>query len=266
VAAVVLAAIWLVCLLAGVLAPYGWDDLFTGPKLLAPALGSAHLFGTDQTGRDVLSRVLYGGRITLLTSLVATVGGILLASLLGILSGYFLGIFDLAVQRLSDALQALPGLVVLMVVAAVFRQNPWAVIVVLMVLGAPGAARVLRSQAIAIRNTPYIEASRAVGASSARILVQHVLPNIFPLIVVLSTVAVGANMLILTSLSFLGVIDPSTPDWGTMLNTASQQFLTVAPWMAIFPGAAITVSVLGYNLMGDALRDVLDPRLRGSRG
>lgn len=264
VALIIILSIWTVCLLAPVLAPYAWDELFTGEKLSGPTTEGGHLFGTDNTGRDVLSRVLYGGRLTLITSLAATAGGIALASLFGIVSGYVLGLYDLIFQRLSDGLQALPGLVVLMVVAAVFEQNRWAVIGALMILTAPVGGRVLRSQALSLRNHAYIEAARVIGASPVRILARHMVPNLIPLMIILFTINIGASMLILTSLAFLGVIEPSTPDWGTMLNVAAQQYLVTAPWTAIFPGAAITLSVLSYNLLGDALRDVLDPRLRGT--
>jgi peptide/nickel transport system permease protein len=264
-ALVLLVAIGVACVLAPVIAPYGWDELFTGEKLAGPTREGSHYFGTDQTGRDIFSRVLYGGRLTLMTSFAATIGAITLATLLGVVSGYVLGLYDLVFQRVSDGIQALPGLVILMVVAAVFEQSRWAVVGALMVLAAPASGRVLRSQTLVLRNQPYVEAARVIGASHLRILLQHVLPNLVPLIIIVFTVAIGGNMLILTSLAFLGVIEPSTPDWGSMLNIAGQQYLVVAPWMAIFPGAAITLSVLSFNLLGDGLRDVLDPRLRGSR-
>jgi peptide/nickel transport system permease protein len=262
---IVLVVITGLCLAAPVVAPYGWDELFTGPKLAAPTREGSHFFGTDQTGRDLFSRVLYGGRLTLATSFAATAGAMLVATLLGVLSGYVLGLYDLVFQRVSDGLQALPALVILMVVAAVFHQNRWAVVAALTILAAPAAGRVLRSQALVLRNQPYVEAAHVIGASHLRILIRHILPNLVPLMIILFTVAIGSNMLVLTALAFLGVLDPSTPDWGSMLNTAGQQYLVVAPWMAIFPGAAISLSVLGYNLLGDALRDVLDPRLRGGR-
>jgi peptide/nickel transport system permease protein len=182
-----------------------------------------------------------------------------------VISGYVLGLYDLVFQRLSDGIQALPGLVILMVVAAVFEQNRWAVVGALVILASPASGRVLRSQTLVLRNQPYVEAARVIGASHPRILLQHILPNLVPLIIIVFTVAIGGNMLVLTALAFLGVIEPATPDWGSMLNIAGQQYLVVAPWMAIFPGAAITLSVLSFNLLGDGLRDVLDPRLRGSR-
>lgn len=152
-----------------------------------------------------------------------------------------------------------------MVVVAAFSQSRVAVLIVLMALQAPGGGRVLRSQKLIVRNMAYVEAARSLGSSDTRLLFRHVLPNVAPLMIVVFSISVGFNMLLLTRLSFLGVISPSVPDWGGMLNVASQQSLIVAPWTAIFPGLAITISVLAYNLLGDAARDVLDPRLRGGR-
>lgn len=259
-----LIVIWGMVLLSPVLTPYQWDDLFTGPKLTGPTFEANHYFGTDNTGRDVFARVLSGGRLTLGTSLLATIGALTLASIFGILSGYVLGIYDLIFQRFADGLQALPALVVLMVVAAVFEQSRAGVLIVLMILQAPVGGRILRSETLKIRNLEYIEAARTAGATDVRIILRHVLPNVAPLMIVVFSISVGFNMLLLTSLSFLGVVDPSTPDWGGMLNVAAQTYLVAAPWTAIFPGAAITVSVLAYNLLGDALRDIYDPRLRGA--
>lgn len=264
VSALILMAVWALALLSPVITPYEWDDLFTGDKLAGPTLEGSHFFGTDNSGRDVFTRVLVGGRTTLTTSLIATIGGMALAGLFGVLSGYFLGLYDLIFQRVSDSLQALPGLVVLMVAAAAFNQSRTAVLIILMVLTAPAAGRVLRAQTLVLRNLAYIEAARSIGGSNSRIVLRHIVPNVLPLVIVIFTISIGGNMLILTTLSFLGVINPATPDWGGMLNVASQQYIVSAPWLAIFPGAAITLSVLSYNLLGDALRDVLDPRLRGS--
>lgn len=261
---VMLLIIWGMVLAAPLLTPYEWNELFTGEKLAGPTFQDQHYFGTDNTGRDVFSRVLNGGKLTLSTSLFATTGALILASIFGILSGYVLGLYDLIFQRFADGLQALPALVVLMVIAAVFEQSRLAVLIVLMVLQAPVGGRILRSETLKIRNLEYIEAARTAGATDVRILFRHILPNVTPLIIVVFTISVGFNMLLLTSLSFLGVVDPSTPDWGGMLNVAAQQYLIAAPWTAIFPGAAITVSVLAYNLLGDALRDIYDPRLRGA--
>ena len=260
VAFVILLAIWTLCVLAPVIAPFPWNRVFAGPRLQGP--GVAHLLGTDQLGQDVFSRVLYGGRLTLTISILASVGGVALATAIGVLSGYLLGTFDLVVQRVIDAVQALPGLVVLLVIAAVFNGSLGWTMAVLVVLTAPGGARVLRSATLGIRGVHYIEAARTLGASDARILLRHILPNVAPLIIIVFSLSAGANLLIEATLSFLGVINSTYPDWGTMLNSSVQSYMVSAPWLAIAPGAGISLAVLGYNLLGDALRDVLDPRLR----
>jgi ABC-type dipeptide/oligopeptide/nickel transport system permease subunit len=262
---VILLVIWSLALFSPVIAPYDWSEPFTGDKFTAPTFTDSHYFGTDDSGRDVFSRVLQGGRISLTTSLYATVGSVTMGAVFGILSGYVLGKFDLVFQRFVDALQAMPGLIVLMVAGAVFPGNRAVLIMILMVLQMPVLGRVLRSQVLQMRTLPYVEAARALGASNPRVLLRHIFPNVAPLILVVFSVLVGGNMLVLTALAFLGVVDPATPDWGSMLNTATTTSLVSAPWVAIFPGLAITISVLAYNLLGDALRDELDPRLRGAR-
>jgi peptide/nickel transport system permease protein len=213
-------------------------------------------------GQDVFSRVLYGGRLTLTVSLLTSMAGVALASVIGVFSGYVLGTFDLAMQRLMDALQALPGLVVLLVIAAVFSGSLTWTMSALVILTAPGGSRLLRSAALGVRNVAYIEAARTVGANDARILLRHVLPNVAPLIIIVFSLSAGANLLIEATLSFLGVINSTYPDWGTMLNSSVQSYMVSAPWLAIAPGVGISLAVLGYNLLGDALRDILDPRLR----
>ncbi len=255
-----LVGIWAVCLLAPAIAPYRYDTMFTAPRLLAPT--SSHLFGTDESGRDVLSRVLYGGRVTLTLSLGATALGTALAVVIGTISGYVLGTFDLIFQRVTDALQALPALIVLLVIGALFYGNRIIVLCAVAVLFAPGGGRLFRSAVLKIRSEPYVEAAATIGASHFRIITRHVLPNIAPLIIVVATVYIGANVLLLASLSFLGVINAEYPDWGTMLNVSAARYMVAAPWLVIAPGAAITLVVLAYNLLGDALRDILDPRLR----
>jgi ABC-type dipeptide/oligopeptide/nickel transport system permease subunit len=260
VALALLAAIWLLCLLAPVIAPYPWNQVFAGPRLQAPS--AEHLLGTDQVGQDVFSRLLYGGRLTLTVSLIATVAGVTLATVIGVLSGYALGTFDLLIQRLSDGVQAMPGLIVLMVVAAVFSGSLGWTMAMLVVLTAPSGARLLRSATLGVRQSQYIEAARTLGASHPRVLLRHILPNVAPLMIILFSLSAGANLLLLAALSFLGVINATYPDWGTMLNASAQTYMVGAPWLAVAPGLAISLTVLSYNLLGDMLRDVLDPRLR----
>jgi peptide/nickel transport system permease protein len=257
---VVLVGIWAACLLAPLIAPYYHDTLFVGGRLDGPSW--THLFGTDQQGRDVLSRILYGGRITLTLSLVATVMSMILSLIIGISSGYLAGLFDLLVQRLSDTIQALPGLVVLLVIGALFNGDKPVVLTSVAILSAPAGARLFRSAALTLRNEPFVEAAQAMGATHTRIVARHILPNVLPLTIVLGTVFIGANVLLLASLSFLGIINADGPDWGTMLNASSASYMVQAPWLVIVPASAITLVVLAYNLLGDAMRDILDPRLR----
>lgn len=262
---IVIVAMYALALLSPFISPYDWAEPFTGPKFLPPTFTDSHYFGTDDAGRDVFSRVLQGGRTSLTTSLYATIGSITIGAFFGIVSGYVLGTFDLIFQRFVDALQAMPGLIVLMVAGAVFPNNRPVLIMILMVLTMPVLGRVLRSQVLQTRALPYIDAARSLGASDVRVLLRHVFPNVAPLILIVFSVLVGSNMLVLTALAFLGVVDPASPDWGSMLNTATTNNLVSAPWVAIFPGLAITLAVLAYNLLGDSLRDELDPRLRGAR-
>lgn len=255
-----LLVLWSSCILAPLLAPYEWNATFTGPRLEAPTFD--HFFGTDQVGEDVFSRMLYGGRLTLTVGLLATIAAISLSTLMGIVSGYFLGLFDLLFQRVSDAIQAMPGLIILLMIGAVFNASLPVVMAALVVLTTPVTGRIIRSATLSIRGTAYIEAAQVIGATPTRILWRHVLPNLFPVVIVLFSVWMGTNLLLSASLSFLGVINSTYPDWGAMLNASVQSYMVPAPWLAIVPGLAITLAVLAYNLLGDALRDILDPRLR----
>jgi peptide/nickel transport system permease protein len=261
-AILVLVVLWGACLLAPLMSPFGYDQLFTAPRLSPPS--AEHWFGTDESGRDVLSRLLYGGRLSLTLSLAATAGGVALAVLFGVTSGYAAGWPDLAFQRLSDAVQALPTLIVLLVLAALFRGDPVIVLIAVALLFAPFGGRLFRSGTLALREQPFVEAARVVDASPLRIVLVHIMPNIYPLIIVVTTSFVGFNLLLLATLSFLGFINADYPDWGTMLNLSAANYMVSAPWLVLAPGAAITLSVLAYNLLGDSLRDILDPRLRGS--
>jgi peptide/nickel transport system permease protein len=258
----VLVVIWGACLLAPLLAPFGYDDLFTAPRLTAPS--AEHWLGTDESGRDVLSRLLYGGRLSLTLSLAATAGGVAAAVAFGVVSGYAAGWFDLIFQRISDAFQALPTLVILLVLAALFKGDPVIILIAVALLFAPAGGRLFRSATLTLREQPFVEAAKVVGASPVRIVWFHIMPNIVPLIIVVLTSFVGFNLLLLATLSFLGFINADYPDWGTMLNLSAANYMVSAPWLVLAPGAAITISVLAYNLLGDSLRDILDPRLRGS--
>jgi len=259
-AVIILVLLWTVCLLAPLIAPYSWQQAFSGPRLQAPS--GAHLLGTDEVGHDVLSRMLYGGRFTLGISLLVTIAGLVPATALGVGSGYFAGAFDLVTQRIADAIQALPGLIVLMLVAAMFDGSVMWTMSALVILSAPLTARVLRAETLKVRQEQYIDAARALGASNGRILLRHILPNVAPLLIILFSLSAGTNLLIEAALSFLGVLNATIPDWGSMLNASAQIYMVPAPWLAIAPGAAISIAVFCYNISGDAVRDLVDPRLR----
>jgi peptide/nickel transport system permease protein len=261
--AVILAAL----VIGAVFAPQLATESPTRTNLRAAAVAPnvEHWLGTDLQGRDQWSRIVYGARISLRVALISVLAGTLLGSLTGMVSGYLGGTFDLLFQRLLDMLQAFPALVLAMAVVSVLGATVNNVIIAITIVLIPGAGRVVRSATLSIKENVYIEAARLLGASHARVLLRHVFPNVVPPILVLMSVAIGSTIITEASLSYLGLgAQPPTPSWGNMLQSA-QNHLTRAPWLAIFPGLAISLVVFGANMFGDALRDVLDPRLRGSR-
>lgn len=222
-----------------------------------------HLFGTDNLGRDVLSRVFAGSRIAFRVGFLVVLLGTTLGAILGLVSGYSGGSLDLAMQRFFDVLMAFPALVLALTIVSMFEPSTNNVILALAVVTMPNAARVIRSQALAIKGFQYIEAARAVGCGNGRIIFLHLLPNCMAPYIIIATATLGAAILAEAGLSFLGLgSPPDVPTWGAMLATRAREFFNEAPWMAIFPGLALSSVVFGVNLLGDALRDVLDPRLR----
>jgi peptide/nickel transport system permease protein len=191
--------------------------------------------------------------------------GILLASFVGITSGYFGGWFDILFQRLVDAWQSFPWLVILLSLIAVLQPGLLTLIVAIGILSASGSSRIIRSATLSVKEHPYVEAARAVGASHTRIILRHILPNVFAVMIIVATIGLGGVILAESALSFLGFgVPPPFPSWGEMLSGSARMYMHRAPWLAIWPGVAISVAVFGFNMLGDALRDVLDPRLRGS--
>ena len=250
---------------ADVLAPYGMNEIHTSDFLAAPS--ARFWLGADNLGRDVLSRVIYGARVSVIVGLATSTLATTISVIIGMMSGYIGGKFDLALQRFVDAWMCLPGLVLLMVIISIIGPGMLSVIVVLGIQWGITGSRVIRSAAIGIKENVYVEAAVAIGCPTRRILIRHILPNIMAPTIVLFTTRVPEVILTEAALSFLGFgIPPPTPSWGGMLSGAGRDHMFHAPWMAIWPGLALSTVVYGVNMFGDAVRDLLDPRLRGGVG
>lgn len=244
--------------------PYDPLEQFQGMAYLPPSL--AHPFGTDYVGRDMLSRIIWGSRISLMVGIVSVLMATTTGALLGLTSGYWGGRFDLITQRFVDALQAFPGLVLNLAIVASLGRSIEVVMLAIGVGGIGGGTRTIRAGVMSIVHNQYIDAARAIGARDSRIILLYVLPNVAPIILILATVRMGGAILAESSLSFLGFgAQPPDPAWGLMLSGAGRAHMLSSPWLAFFPGLAISLVVMGFNLLGDALRDVWDPRLRGGR-
>lgn len=260
----VLVLLVFIAIFADVIAPYSPTRNNVGESLISPSTN--HFFGTDQFGRDLFSRVIHGARISLYVGLGATFGAAACATILGAVSGYLGGVFDYIVQRFVDASQALPPLVMLIAILVVLEPSVTNVIIALAARGALSLSRVVRGAVIGIRAFPFIDAARAMGASTPRILLRHILPNIFPVVVVLMSTSIGGYIVAEASLSFLGFgVPPPTPSWGGIMSAEGRLYMIVQPWILVFPTIALSLVVYVMNMFGDALRDELDPRLRGSR-
>jgi len=244
---------------APVIAPYS-PRIPSGPNFDPPSF--AHPFGTDFTGRDILSRVIYGARVSLYVGIGAVLVGTLAGTLLGLLSGFFRGAVEALIQRVVDAAMAIPLILLAVVIVSLVPASLNNIVIALSFAIAPRTARVVHSATIVVRNELFIEAARSIGCRPGRILWRHVLPNVLAPIIVVASVIMGGAIIAESSLSFLGLSDPGQISWGAMLSGEGRQFMIRAPWSAVFPGAAIMVTVLAFNLLGDALRDILDPRLR----
>ena len=254
----------LVGIFAGFLAPYGMNES-TADLLARPSV--IHWFGTDNLGRDILSRVIYGARISVIVGLAASALSVITSAIIGTLSGYLGGIVDLVMQRFVDAVMSIPGIILMMVIISLIGPGMLQIIIVLgLQLGIIGS-RILRSAVIAIRQNVYIDAAKAIGSSHSRMIINHILPNIMAPIIVLFSTVLPSVILIEASLSFLGYGIPApAPSWGGMLSGNGRTYMFLAPWIVIWPGLALSIVVYGVNIFGDALRDLLDPRLVGGSG
>jgi len=255
----------LLALFADRIAPYDFDETIAGARMRPPS--ARFWMGTDNLGRDVWTRVVFGARVSMTVGFGAVLLGTALATVIGVTSGYVAGGYDTVVQRIVDAWQSFPFLIIVLSLMAVLGPGRLNVILALGVAGAAGASRVIRSATVAVIGNRYVEGARALGCGHLRILARHVLPNVAAPIIILATIGLGSAILAESALSFLGFgVPPPYPSWGGMLSGAGRSYMYQAPWMALWPGAAISLAVYGFNMLGDALRDVLDPRLRGTTG
>jgi peptide/nickel transport system permease protein len=264
VAAVVLILFVLCGVFADILAPYGYNEIDLAARLRPPSW--AHPFGTDNLGRDLLSRCLHGAQLSMIIGLSAAAIATAISVFIGLLTGYLGGRFDLVVQRFVDACMSFPELVILIAVVSVIGAGMVQIIAVLSVVMGIAGSRIIRSAAVSVRENLYVHAAQSIGASTPHILWRHLLPNVMAPIIVLLTTRVGTAILAESGLSFLGLgIPPPAPTWGGLLSGSGRTFMLQGPWLALAPGLCLTLVVYATNIFGDALRDLLDPRMRGSK-
>jgi peptide/nickel transport system permease protein len=262
------AAICLVFLLCGIfaawLAPYGFNEINPVNRMKAPSFDFP--LGTDYLGRDQLSRILYGAQLSVIIGFCAAAIATVISIVIGVVSGYLGGRTDMVVQRFVDAWQSFPGLVILIVAVAVLGPGMPQVIGILALLFGIAGSRIIRGAVLSVRENMYVHAAQSIGAGTQRILWRHILPNVMPVVIVLFTSRLGATILAEAGLSFLGLgVPPPAPTWGGMLSGSARTYMHQGPWLALAPGLALTIVVYAINVFGDALRDLLDPRMRGSR-
>jgi peptide/nickel transport system permease protein len=264
-AGAVIFLVFLLCgVFAGLLAPHGVNDIDLVHRFAPPSRDFP--LGTDRLGRDMLSRILHGARISMVVGISAAALATVISVLIGVLSGYLGGRFDLVVQRAVDAWMAFPDLVMLIVVVAVVGAGMPQIIAILSLLYGIGGSRVVRGAVMSAREQLYVHSAQSIGAGTFRILWRHILPNVMPVVLVLFTTRIGAVILSEAGLSFLGLgIPPPAPTWGSMLSGSARTYMYIGPWLALAPGLCITLVVYSVNVLGDALRDLLDPRMRGAQ-
>ena len=262
---IIIVILLLVAIFADVLAPYPYKEIHLVDRLAGPS--SQYLLGTDQAGRDLLSRLIFGARISVLVGVAATALNIAVAVLVGGTSGFLGGRLDLAVQRFVDAWMAFPGLLLLLTIMSIVGRGLPQIILVLGIAGGISGSRVMRSAVIGIKENDYFLAAHAAGTPTSKILSRHVLPNIMAPVIIVFSINIGGVIMSLAALGFLGYgLPPGIPDWGGMLSREGRKYMEQAPWLALWPGLCLTTVVYSFNMLGDALRDLLDPRLRGGGG
>src|SRR5262245_4777949 len=261
VSALLIVVLCFTALFADVLAPY--DPLAAQPEIRLAPPSHAHPFGTDDIGRDVLSRIIYGSRISLWVGLLAVGIGTVAGMIIGLISGYCEGRVDLVLQRVMDAVQAIPGLILALAIVSILTPSTTNAMLAIAVVIIPGNSRIVRGAVLSAKQNRYVEAAQALGCRHLKIIASHILPNVTAPILIIASIWLGNAILIEASLSFLGLgTQPPTPSWGLMLSSTGRAFMEQAPWLAVFPGLAISLAVFGFNLFGDTLRDAWDPKLR----
>jgi len=257
--ALIIFSLALVAVIAPLIAPFSPHQQDILHRLEPPS--TKHPLGTDDLGRDLLSRVIYGTRISLLVGFVAIGIAIIIGSILGLLSGYFGGWLDAVIMRFVDIMLCFPTFFLILMVIAFLEPNIWTVMVVIGLTGWPGLTRLVRGECLSIREREFVQAAKVLGLSNIRVMFVHLLPNVMAPILVTATLGIGGAILTESALSFLGLgVQPPTPSWGNIL-TAGKDYITVAWWLSLYPGLAILITVLAYNLLGEGLRDVFDPRM-----
>jgi peptide/nickel transport system permease protein len=263
--AVITLILLLTGIFAGFLAPHGYNDMILGDRLMGPS--AAHLMGVDNMGRDLLSRIIFGARISMIVGLAGASLHVVVGFMIGAFSGFFGGKFDMIIQRFVDAVQCFPSLVLYLTIMAIIGQGIVPVILVLGITSGFLGSRTIRSAVIGIKENMYIQSAEAIGTRTRNIVLRHILPNIMPVLIIEYTLSVGRMILSEAMLSFLGFgIPPPEPSWGGMLSFSGRRYMLQAPWMALWPGLVLALAVYGINMLGDALRDLWDPRLRGGLG
>jgi len=258
--ALLIVVMFLVSLLAPFITPYGPDELDLYHVLMPPS--AAHWFGTDDLGRDVLTRVIYGARISLKVGFVAVGIAVAIGTVIGLVSGYYSGHLDNILMRVVDIMLCFPTFFLILAVIAFLEQSIWYIMIIIGLTGWMGVARLVRAEVLSLRERDYVMAVRALGAGDARIIFRHILPNALSPVLVSATLGVAGAILTESALSFLGIgVPPPTPSWGNIL-TAGKEYIEFAWWLTLYPGLAITVTVLAYYLVGEGIRDALDPRLQ----
>ena len=250
----------LMAIFAPVIAPYDYQVQSIAERLQMPS--AQHLMGTDNMGRDILSRLIYGGRISLLVSLLAVIVSLVIGGLLGAVSGYMGGMVDSIIMRIMDILMAIPGILMAVCISAALGGGVWQTALAIAVAGIAGVCRLVRGQTLTLRNQEYIEAARASGSGTLRILLSNIIPNCLAPIIVNTTMSIGGNIMMISALSFVGLgVQPPIPEWGAILNSGREYVSTFWP-LITFPGIAIALTMFGFNVFGDGLRDALDPKLK----